>query len=420
MKRLFKSAISTLLLLFVLTASVFADENVTLNTYEVEYDELAENTEIESADIPYIFNNNDNTITTLYYRDKIYLKQFDNNYNCILSKTISKELEMFGGYFNLKGYHYFVFASNNFSQSDRQEVYRIVKYNSNFDKIGTTKIFGEACEVTEPLLAGSVEITANGNTLYITDVYTDFSYWNDFFNNRITISLDSQSMTVNDIFTGEKMYQNYSENMNELVETRTLIDDNKLYYVEKTKKQLRIAERSTEIPSKIIDDQFLRKETVKTKYYSIYEFDQSDSEFYKNINIHSLVLSKSDFITSGTYNNNLYVMTVPKEQIQGNLVRYRQITNYNDVENINIDKSYLMQLAEDKFILLWQETDENDLKTIKYIQLNKSGEIKSDIIKIDSTDISIDCQPIIKNNKIIWCQSINSDKINLHELKNIK
>lgn len=109
----------------------------------------------------YLVQNSDGTLTRLENTSSgIVVENYSADGKKLISRrTISKELNLFGGFYSGKDYNYLVFGQNNTSESDSKEVVRVVKYTKGWSKVNSCSISG--VNTTKPFLG---RLTENGRS----------------------------------------------------------------------------------------------------------------------------------------------------------------------------------------------------------------------------------------------------------------
>lgn len=82
--------------------------------------------------------------------DKFYVEQYDANGNVVSSKTLDMELPLFGAFLAGEKYNYMAFGQSNPTGSSSQEVWRIVQYDKNWNRLGSVSVNGGVSATTEP------------------------------------------------------------------------------------------------------------------------------------------------------------------------------------------------------------------------------------------------------------------------------
>ena len=146
----------------------------------------------------YLVQNSDGTLTRLENTSNgIVVENYSADGKKLISqRTISKELNLFGGFYSGKDYNYLVFGQNNTAESDSKEVVRVVKYTKSWSKVNSCSISG--VNTTKPFSAGSLRMEEAGGKLYVYtchEMYADSDGINHQANMLFTIDESSMSLT---------------------------------------------------------------------------------------------------------------------------------------------------------------------------------------------------------------------------------
>ena len=72
--------------------------------------------------------------------NNIGVEYYDNNFNILKKNKIELELEVYGGFYAGSNAYYIVVGQNNTEEDDNLEVIRVIKYDTNWNRIGAAKI----------------------------------------------------------------------------------------------------------------------------------------------------------------------------------------------------------------------------------------------------------------------------------------
>ena len=86
----------------------------------------------------------DRTTGTFYYASdpEFYVERYDATGNIVATKTFQMELPLFGAFYSGKRYNYMAFGQNNEECTDDAEVWRIVQYDKEWNRIASVSING--------------------------------------------------------------------------------------------------------------------------------------------------------------------------------------------------------------------------------------------------------------------------------------
>lgn len=124
--------------------------------------------------------------------DAVHIIDFDQNWNQKSEKTLDYELPVFGAYYAGEKYNYLVYGQNGASAGT--EIYRVVKYDKNFNRLAALSVSYEDCYTRIPFDAGNVSVAENGNQLV---VYTTRER-PDGHQSNIALRINTDTMTISD------------------------------------------------------------------------------------------------------------------------------------------------------------------------------------------------------------------------------
>lgn len=423
----FKKALSVLLCalmlvpfaLMITSAAVFESKPVasvtTDNTNDKNTNRCAYTRE------SYIYQDGDN-IVIIRATDAVYVASYNKNYQKISEKTINFELPIFGGFYSGEAFNYMVFGQMNTEESTTKEVYRIVKYDKNFNKISHASIIGSQCNTITPFRSSSVSMAESGNELTVHTSRLRFTS-DDGLNHQsqFTVVLDTRTMTPTNNL---KLFQDnhVSHSFNQFVQydngARVLVDHGDAY------------------PRSVVLSKYLGKSQFGYENYNevslftipgptganctgvyVGGFEVSENNYIVSINTidHSKATGYNSFSIEGLEVDirDAVLLISAKNNTSASAVKQVYLTDYAN-SYLHASAPYLVKLTEKWFAVLWTEykavkkqsgnsTYYNYVENgIKYVIVDENGNKLSDIETVSATARLSDCQPILADKKIIW------------------
>ena len=83
---------------------------------------------------------NSGYMRVFYNGSKICIEYYDNSFNIKSKKTVAMELDIWGGFYAGKNAYYVVEGKNNKAEDNNAEVIRVIKYDTNWKRLGAAKI----------------------------------------------------------------------------------------------------------------------------------------------------------------------------------------------------------------------------------------------------------------------------------------
>lgn len=102
-----------------------------------------------------------------YFSWDIYIlvEEYNSSFQLLTSRKLPVELFRWGGFFAGSKYNFLVFGQNNLKESDSEEVFRIVKYSKDWQRLGSASIYG--ANTQDAFVRGGLDCAESGNELYI-------------------------------------------------------------------------------------------------------------------------------------------------------------------------------------------------------------------------------------------------------------
>lgn len=355
---------------------------------------------------------------------KVYIEYYDNDFNIKSKKSIPLELDLWGGFYNGSDGYYLVEGQNNTEEDDAKEVIRVIRYDRNWNKTGTAHITGIAGDdfgqVRYPFDYGCVEMAEINGVLYIAtghEGYVDDSVGQGH-QGLLVIAVKQSSMT------GEIIENDLWHSFAQYVKTK----DNNLYLLEQSE-----GSRATKLS---------RYDTVGDKWDWIYVYQYGGSRTsawavpcYASVDAievsgdsvlclgSSIDQTKYDKASEEDLPMNIYLTVTPLNDFTEKATKVISLTNYTE-KGKSFQGIKFTKVNDDRFMVSWEEYDlDSDEKgtaedtlsgsTLHYIFVNGKG---NKISREYTMGASVsDCQPIVKNDKIVYYAS-NKNMVDFYSI----
>ncbi len=356
----------------------------------------------------YLYENKNGGLTRVEYcNQKVIVEDYDSTFQIQSAKEIEMELPLWGGFFAGKDFNFLVFGQKNTSENDSQEVIRVVKYSKDWQREGSTSLYGANTNV--PFDAGNLRMTQYGNMLYIRTshkMYTSKDGLNHQAN--LTFSVRISDMTITDQFS--KVMNTgcgyVSHSFNQFITT-----DNSI---------LLAADHGDAYPRSVVLIKY-HKDAGNDTFTDTYNFcdyidvlpiQGSTGANDTGVSVGGLAVSDSSYLVAGnsvaqdnTYQTsgtrNIFVTSTPKDQFHTEQTKIHWITNYKQSDKVSISNPHMVKISNQKFLLLYTIDGK-----INYTYLDGAGNQTSDIYTMEGK--LSDCQPILYQDKILWYYTNNS------------
>lgn len=326
------------------------------------------------------------------------IEYYDAEYNLQKSVTIDKELPIFGGFYSNGTNYYILSGQTNSDESEDTECFRITKYDSNWNRIGSAGLYD--CNTVIPFDVSSARFAEYGKYLLIRtghEMYATVDGYNHQAN--VTIQLDTEAMEITDSYTGvmNTSYGYVSHSFNQFIQ----IEDNNIVAVDHGDtypRSIVLIKYVTDISDGTFSPDYYTKCSTlnvlsfagnvgqNTTGASVGGFEISDSSYLVAYNS---VIQDDSALSRST--RNIYIGSVDKST---SVVTIKQITNYDEGDGTT-STPHLVRLSDGSFLLLWSR--DNDVYYTKLDSYGNNGTIYS----IKDAALS-DCVPIEANGKLIW------------------
>ena len=352
---------------------------------------------------------------------KLLVEYYSPNFEPLSTKLIDNELPIFGAFYDSGNNYYVLSGQENPKQNDSLEVFRITKYDKNWNKIKSCGLYG--ANTTVPFDAGSARMTHSGDHLLVRTCHE--MYKSSDGNNHqanVTIEVDMPSMTITDSYTGVMNvdYGYVSHSFNQFIKT----DGNHIVALDHgdahPRSAVLVKYNSDFTTGKFFPSYFEQVSNIDVVTYPEYTAGHYN---YTGAAIGGFDVSSSSYIVAQStvdldYINtsetrNVYVSAVSKDLSTNKL---NKITSYAEGTD-SASAPQLVKINNNSFLLLWAR----DTK-VSCVKLNADGTVNGSIHTFEGS--LSDCQPVIKNGRAVWYvydkNNVTFNSLNLSNLDDIK
>ena len=352
---------------------------------------------------------------------KLLVEYYSSDFEPLSTKLIDNELPIFGAFYDSGNNYYVLSGQENPKQNDSLEVFRITKYDKNWNKIKSCGLYG--ANTTVPFDAGSARMTHSGDHLLVRTCHE--MYKSSDGNNHqanVTIEVDMPSMTITDSYTGVMNvdYGYVSHSFNQFIKTDgthiVALDHGDAH----PRSAVLVKYNSDFTTGKFFPSYFDKVSNIDVVTYPEYT---SGHYNYTGAAIGGFDVSSSSYIVAQStvdldYINtsetrNVYVSAVSKDLSTNKL---NKITSYAE-GTASASAPQLVKINNNSFLLLWAR----DTK-VSCVKLNADGTVNGSIHTFEGS--LSDCQPVIKNGRAVWYvydkNNVTFNSLNLSNLDDIK
>lgn len=351
--------------------------------------------------------------------NNIRIEYYDKSFNLIGKKSIARELEYWGGFFEGENNYFTVEGTKNTDEIDTNEVIRVNKYDKDWNKLGTAKITGNSemfgGEIRYPLDYGCCEMTELNGKLYIAmghQGYVDPAY-NQGHQGLLLLMVDENDMTGQ--IADCDLWHSFAQYIDS--------DGSNLYLFENSEGS-RQSQVTQYTPSALPADYFDSQKTAsileyggdRTSAWAIATYASCDGIALSEKNVLSLGTSIDQEKYGEDYTYNIYIGITPKDNVSTDATTVKWLTNltddedayYNGVDGVNITK-----INDDRFMISWnQRNDETSLaddndplseNILHYIFIDGEGNKLSEEFTSNAT--FSDCRPLYDGSRVVFYAS---------------
>ena len=352
---------------------------------------------------------------------KLLVEYYSPDFEPLSTKLIDNELPIFGAFYDSGNNYYVLSGQENPKQNDSLEVFRITKYDKNWNKIKSCGLYG--ANTTVPFDAGSARMTHSGDHLLVRTCHEMYkSSDGNNHQSNVTIEVDMPSMTITDSYTGVMNvdYGYVSHSFNQFIKT----DGNHIVALDHgdahPRSAVLVKYNSDFTTGKFFPSYFEQVSNIDVVTYPEYT---SGHYNYTGAAIGGFDVSSSSYIVAQStvdldYINtsktrNVYVSAVSKDLSTNKL---NKITSYAEGTD-SASAPQLVKINDNSFLLLWVR----DTK-VSCVKLNADGTVNGSIHTFEGS--LSDCQPVIKNGRAVWYvydkNNVTFNSLNLSNLDDIK
>lgn len=352
----------------------------------------------------YVFEEDDTYSVLVAASNVVTIKTYNSVTNEFISEnSIHYELEIFGGFYAGDDNYFMVFGQKNSEELPDAEVFRLVKYDKNFNKISRLSITGKECQTTIPFNAGTLAMTENDDELIIHTARTRYKS-EDGLNHQsqVTFIVDTENMKLKEdvsLFQGNHVSHSFNQFAQYNDDKHVLVDHGDAY-----PRAIALNEYDSggytetnlfEIPGTI---------GANSTGVQIGGFLVSDNNYLVSISSvdHSKVSSYTSFTLDGldVDERDVIVLVCNKETKAINEVL---IKGYVDTGN-TASAPYLVELDNDRYAVLWNErlaTSTTSTPALRYVLIDGNGNKLSTTTLVEGAYLS-NVAPIEVEGDVVW------------------
>ena len=330
---------------------------------------------------------------------KLLAEYYSSDFTLQNTVTVDLDLPIFGGFYSAGDSYYVLTGQNNKSENNSTEVFRITKYDKNWNRLGSSGLYG--ANTTKPFNAGTARFTQSGKYLLVRTCHEMYTSSKDGKNHQsnVTIQFDMDTMKITDSFSDvmNTGYGYVSHSFNQFIRT----DGTSIVAADhgdaSPRSAVLIKYNTDFTKGTFVPDYYTKCSVVDMLTYPEHQsnynitggsmggFEVTSSDYITAMNS----VDQADITNNTT--RNIFISSVSKDLSSGELT---QLTNYAEGTE-TASTPQLVKINDDELMLLWTREGK-----VNYAELGADGAVTSDIYSFEG-ELS-DCQPIAANGKVSW------------------
>ena len=330
---------------------------------------------------------------------KLLAEYYSSDFTLQNTVTVDLDLPIFGGFYSAGDSYYVLTGQNNKSENNSTEVFRITKYDKNWNRLGSSGLYG--ANTTKPFNAGTARFTQSGKYLLVRTCHEMYTSSKDGKNHQsnVTIQFDMDAMKITDSFSDvmNTGYGYVSHSFNQFIRT----DGTSIVAADhgdaSPRSAVLIKYNTDFTKGTFVPDYYTKCSVVDMLTYPEHQsnynitggsmggFEVTSSDYITAMNS----VDQADITNNTT--RNIFVARVSKDLGTKTVT---QVTNYAEGTE-TASTPQLVKINDDELMLLWTREGK-----VNYAELGADGAVTSDIYSFEG-ELS-DCQPIAANGKLSW------------------
>lgn len=315
----------------------------------------------------------------VYHSGKLYVETTDASWNVVKNCEVDLELPVWGGCYLGEEFNYVVCGQNyDSTKQDGGEVFRVIKYDKEFTRLGSVSLSSEDAFTAEPFSCGNVSVAEYENIL---TVYTSRLRL-DGHQSNISITIDTVNMRLldrNGVIAFPPLHTSHS--LRQIVK----YDGENPVYVD----------LSDGVPVRSV---YIQDGIEDYAGAPLLKISGSYGENQTNADVSGLEVSASHYFVVGTYYTdgaqNVFLSSLHKQSRE---VKVQWLTGASHFSPDTYHDVRIVRLSENRFSVLWNKANTSSLC---YLIIDGEGNILCPIKEIPDVLLT-DCEPILSNGKIL-------------------
>lgn len=360
----------------------------------------------------------DNGFMRVFYDgEKIVIEYYNDNFDVTFQKTLDMELDTWGGFYKGSHAYYIIEGKNNLEEDDTAEVFRVIQYDTDWNRLGAANISGDGnmfgAQVRYPFDYGCVNAAEYNGMLYIVtghEGYVDDRYGQGH-QGFLMLSVDESTMEGK--IVDADLWHSFAQYIDN--------DNSDLYVLEQSE-----GSRYTKL-SKYNANALEYDDSVSIPILQYGGVSDSAWSIPCYASVDGMALSSENVLCLGTsidqaeYDNyssdtayNIYLTITPMTEFSEESTTVKWLTDYQSGKRFV--GTNIIKINDDRFLISWGEmntsdedlipTDMNDPLTennLHYIFIDGAGNPLSE--EFIANAAFSDCKPVLKGSQIAYYAS---------------
>lgn len=367
---------------------------------------------------------------------KIIVEHYNNEFQLESQKYISIEtlddahvgdgILRFGGFLEGEQNYYITYCQSNPKESDDVEVFRIVKYSKDWERLDSASVYG--CNTKgSGKSAYSLRMCESNGILYIRTGHVMYQSSDGMTHqSNMTIQVKESDMSIMSIPTYFILFGYVSHSFDQYIAA----DGDYIITLDLGDgfpRAVRLGKYYVFLSDEKIDNGYHVTALNGDQYYyeekeiDVLKIKGKSGNNYTGVTLGGLVCTDSSYLMVGSsviqdenWNSyeafNVFVGVTPKENFTEDATEIKWITNYKENGEISASAPKIVQIKNDRYLLIWEQMDGegvnhwvNSTGKLSYVFIDGKGNLLSEIYEADG--YLSDCQPICKNGTAVWYES---------------
>lgn len=337
---------------------------------------------------------------------KLIVEYLDSEYQLTESKQVGIGLPIFGGFYASDDGYFILSGQENRKEYDSVEVYRITKYDLDWNEVGSCSLFGANTYI--PFRGGTARMTSSDDYLLIRTCHEMYVTEDGLHHQaNVTIQIDMDSMEITDSATqiSNNAYGYVSHSFNQFIKT----DESNIVAVDHGDAHPRsivLTKYNSDFTwgmfSPITMDVFSMGNYGNCTVVDMLSISGETGANYTGATVGGFEISDSNYIVAGSTvdqsnlnkfkTKNIFISTISRNLSGDPVINY--VTNYEEGSE-SPSNPHLVKISGSEFMLMWTHDGK-----LYYTMLDEKGEVVGELNSADA-ELS-DCVPIVSGGKLIW------------------